>query len=971
MDGTLTISKRCRTLFEIALLLFVFVHAGTTTANSQPITRLPIMAARSANAVRPSLIATASQDLPAKKHAPVSVPRIHYRMRTLPNGLTIYTIENHKSPTVTIQVSYRVGGKNDPEGKSGFAHLFEHLMFKSTKNMKSEMMDRLTEDVGGNNNAFTADDRTVYYETVPSNYLETLIWAEADRMANLNVDDANFMSERAVVEEEYRQSVLAPPYGRLNEYVTQHSFAVHPYKHGVIGSIPNLDAANLEDVRHFHNVFYRPDNAVLIVSGDFDASKLDAWISRYFGRIPKPAGEIQRVSVHEPPRTAEMRYSENGPNVPLPAVVLNYLVPTARDADGPALNVAGVILSGGRSSRLYQSLVYTQHVAAQASARADLRADAGLFDFTTIAASGKTVDDAEAATLMQIERLKTEPVSAAELEKAKNQLVARALRSRETASGQAFALSEAVIISGDPERVNTDIARLQAVTAADIQRVALKYFTPQNRLVVRYQSGAVEQGGVSSAPTAASTPVPPPVLPTEAPPPPAAPRETVIPKVSEKTLANGLKVVVVAQKGTGLVSVDAVDKVGGANDPADIAGLADFTASLLTRGTGSRSAKQIADEAESLGGSIQSSAAWDSTTVSLSVLSACVSDAMPLFSDVVRNPAFAKEELERLRGEELDDLAVSLRAPGTLARYVASRVIFGDTPYGHDLDGTPESIKTIQSTTITDFYHSAFSPRKTVLVFGGDITPSAAYTLAQRFFGEWTSSDNRPAPATQVSASPGGRVVVVDKPDAGQAAVLLVRSGIRRGDPDYEIARVANAVLGEGFSARLNEEIRIKRGLSYGASSRFDMRRDGGLFVESAQTRNDAVPEVAELLSSELTRLSASEVSTEEMIPRKAALSGNYSRSLETGSGLTGAIASLITYDLPLTSLNSYLPRVQSVTAAQIQAFAARDLSRSEASIVIVGDGRKFLNALRLKFPNTEVIPIANLDLNVGSLKKQ
>jgi zinc protease len=356
--------------------------------------------------------------------------------------------------------------------------------------------------------------------------------------------------------------------------------------------------------------------------------------------------------------------------------------------------------------------------------------------------------------------------------------------------------------------------------------------------------------------------------------------------------------------------------------------------------------------------------------VSLSVLAASIADAMPLYSDVIRNPAFAPEEQKRLLREELDGLTVSLRAPGTLARYVASRVVFGDTSYGHDLGGTPESLKAIQPDDITNFYRAAYSPHTTVIVFGGDITPAAAFALAERYFGDWAGAAARQLAPIVVHASSGGRVVVVDKPNAGQAAVVLVRSGIRRADASYEIAQVANTVLGGGFSSRLNQEIRIKRGLSYGAGSRFDERREGGLFVASAQTRNDAVPEVAFLLESELKRLTATQVGLDELAPRKASLAGNYSRSVETGAGLTNLAATLVTYRLPLSTLNTYLPRIQAVTVDQIQKFATRDLSSSDASLVIVGDGRKFLTALRQKYPNLEVIPAADLDLNRGSLRK-
>src|SRR5580700_803141 len=432
--------------------------------------------------------------------AVLKIAPLKYRERTLANGLTVLSIENHRSPTVAIQVWYHVGGKGDPAGRSGFAHLFEHIMFKSTKNQKSENFDRLTEDVGGANNAFTREDATVYHETVPSNYLEPLLWAEADRMANLSVDETNFVSERAVVEEEYRQSILSRPYGRLGLYVDQNSFVAHPYKRGVIGSIADLDSATIADVRKFHETYYRPDNATLVVAGDFDPAQLDAWVDKYFGRIPKPATEIPRVTVKEPARTHEARFKTTGPNVPLTAIAVTYLVPPRKSDDTDALRVAEVILGRGESSRMNQSLVYQQQIAADASVNADLRDDAGLFDLTIITAGGKSAADAEKAALVELDKLRTEPATAAELDKARNMLLSEVLGARETAEGQAFALGEAAVSFGDPERVNTDIARLQAVTAADVERVANKYFTTENRVVIRYENGPEEQGGQSKAP---------------------------------------------------------------------------------------------------------------------------------------------------------------------------------------------------------------------------------------------------------------------------------------------------------------------------------------------------------------------------------------------------------------------------------------------------------------------------------------
>ena len=417
--------------------------------------------------------------------AQTRMPQMKFSDRTLANGMRVLSVADSSSPTVAIQVWYHVGSKDDPDKRSGFAHLFEHIMFKSTKNMKSEMMDRLTEDVGGFNNAFTADDMTVYFEVVPSNYLETLLWAEADRLSGLNVDDANFKSERDVVKEEYRQAVLAPPYGLFQYYLQQRSFTEHPYTRPGIGSIEDLDAALLKDVQEFHTTYYRPDNATLVVVGDFDQKQLDGWVDKYFAPIAKPNRPLPRVSVKEPGRKAEARFTEYGRN-DLPAVGVTYLAPRKADPDAPAVYVADAILSAGESSRLYNALVYQQQLAAEVNSNFETREDVSLFVLTAVLSEGKKAEDAEKSLLEEIKKLQDAPVSAAELEKAKNQMITDQLRQRETSNGKALALGEAALLLGDPGSVNTDLPRLQAVTAADVQRVMKKYFTDANRVVLYY-----------------------------------------------------------------------------------------------------------------------------------------------------------------------------------------------------------------------------------------------------------------------------------------------------------------------------------------------------------------------------------------------------------------------------------------------------------------------------------------------------
>lgn len=422
----------------------------------------------------------------------VKVAPMNIKQRTLPNGMKVVSLQENSSPTVAIHVWYDVGGKNDPQGRSGFAHMFEHMMFKSTKNMPNEKMDRLTEDVGGFNNASTWDDFTNYYEVVPSNYLETLLWAEAERMQNLNVDDANFSSERDVVKEEFRQSVLAQPYGRLYEYIASLSYQKHPYKRGVIGNLDELNAATPADAQAFYKTFYRPDNAYLIVVGDFDQKQFDAWTDKYFGSIKTNKMAIPRVNVKEDEWTKERRFNETAPIVPFPATVITYLAPESKNADVPALRLAESILSGGESSRLYNELVRNQQIAQEASFNADIKVDRGLLYFFGIASEGHTSEELEKSLLAELKKIQDSGVTAQELEKAKNQLITQALRARENNDGKAIAIERAVAYLGDPTAVNSDIQKLQAVTIADIQRVMKKYFTDNNRAVIYYSQAKGE-----------------------------------------------------------------------------------------------------------------------------------------------------------------------------------------------------------------------------------------------------------------------------------------------------------------------------------------------------------------------------------------------------------------------------------------------------------------------------------------------
>jgi zinc protease len=456
------------------------------------------------------------------------------------------------------------------------------------------------------------------------------------------------------------------------------------------------------------------------------------------------------------------------------------------------------------------------------------------------------------------------------------------------------------------------------------------------------------------------------------PPPPTAPHSAAFPRPVEKTLPNGLRVIVVQRNEIPLVNAQLLIKSGSEVDPSDLAGVADMTASLLTRGTSTKSATQIAEAIEALGGTLNAGAGWDASSISTNVMSPRFGQALEIMADVARNPGFKDEEIERLRRQTLNGLRSALVTPGSIARFVAARVVYRDSPYGHPVSGTPESLPRIKREDVVKVHSTYYRPDNAILVIGGDITAANGFALAQKYFGDWQNPPNA-LPKLQIttpeSTTDGRRILVIDQPAAGQTAVLAVRAAINRDNPNYFSGIVANAVL-NGYSGRLNWEIRVKRGLSYGAGSSLDMRRSAGSFMATAQTKNPSGAQVASLTLAELSRLATGELLDSELSTRKASLLGGFARSMETNGGLVNQFASLAMYGLPLDDINHYIANVQAIKASDVKAFATERLNAASTSVVIVGNAKEFLPELQKQFPNVEVIPASDLDLNSASLKK-
>src|SRR4051794_12740339 len=410
-------------------------------------------------------------------------PKFQYQITTLPNGLTVVLSEDHSTPIVHVNLTYHVGSKNEKPGRTGFAHLFEHLMFKGSKNVQPEAHTSMLASVGGQSNAYTTDDETVFWETVPAQYLPLTLWLEADRMATLRIDKDTFANERDVVKEERRMRVDNQPYGRLNEIIYDQAFTVHPYKHATIGSMEDLEAASVEDVRDFYRTYYVPSNATLTLVGDFDSTQTIQLVHQYLGRVPKADHDVPRDIAKEPAQTKEKRITLEQP-WPLPAVVVAYHVTFDGNPDSYPLHIAAKVLSDGQSSRIYKRLVYDTQMAVAAFGNANLIEDPNLFYAVAIVQPGHTTEEVAETLIAELDRLKTEPITAHELQRAKNQFARDYIMGRESDQQKAGQLSHAVVIHNDVKTADAEFDIFQNMTAAEVQRVAKTYFRAENRLVL-------------------------------------------------------------------------------------------------------------------------------------------------------------------------------------------------------------------------------------------------------------------------------------------------------------------------------------------------------------------------------------------------------------------------------------------------------------------------------------------------------
>lgn len=912
----------------------------------------------------------------------LSAPKIDYTMWRLENGLRVIAIQDDTTSTVTTSLWYDIGSKLDPEGRSGFAHLFEHILSRKTENMPYNMIYGLTANIGGTRNASNWIDRTNYYEQVPAAYLETMLWTHRERMAKVVVDDEVFETERGVVKEELRQRVLAPPYGRLQRFVIpENAYDTMPHRRPGIGSIEDLDSATLDDARAFYEAYYGPDTATLIVAGNFEMPRLKSLVTDYFADIPPRANPVDlTIPERDPELRGPRTVNATAPNVPLPVIGGVWKGPTITHPDAAALEVLEAILSRGDSNRFADALVRSGK-AVDALANVSMFREAGQIAAYVIVSNPEGMEAASKTFDAEIERIRSEPVTTAELAEAKSEIVASTLRRRETARGRAFELGEALVSSGDPDFADKRLGEITEVTAADVQRVAAKYLDPQKRVTVTYTAGEDDPSKYANPVAMPEFRKLPPALgqirqvkpegERMAPPGPGPAPEVTVPEIVESELSNGIRLVAVQTGNVPIATISMLLPGGSKTDPRAKAGIAQMAAALADKGVEGMDAAAIAAKFESLGASFGGGAGSDGLSFSLSAPVANLEAAGKLAAKIVRGATYPQEEFERERSRAMDGLRVQMKEPGGLSRYVARVALYGDAPYGTQPDGTSESLAAITREDLIAHREAYVHPERMQIVATGGIAPEMAKAVAESMFGDWSVS----TPAGSIPKEAAGvaqpvRTIVVDMPGAGQASVIAAVRAPSRMDDDYFPLELANSVLGGGSSGRLFEEIRTKRSLSYGAYSGFADRADDSILQAGAQTKNETADEVAQIFLGEFARLGSEPLDADLLEKRRLYLAGSRARRLETSSGFNAVVAGLLQQGLDPAEAAMFATRLDQVTPDAASAAAQTYVDPDKATIVIVGDAKQFLEDLKAVRGEVEVIPADELDLASAELRK-
>ena len=883
-----------------------------------------------------------------------------YQETTLDNGLKVVTMEDFSSPIVAVQVWYHVGSKDENPNRQGFAHMFEHMMFRGTDVLEPEEHSNLISSVGGYWNAFTSFDYTAYVNTVPSNQLELALWLEAERMMYLDISAESFETERNVIKEERTQN-LNSPYGTIPEQVLSVIIQEHPYRWTPIGKIACLEAADIEELRSFWDTYYVPSNATVVIVGAVSHEKALASVKHYFDWIPK-LPEAPKVTIREPEQTEGRSVTIKERLGPLPGAAVAYRGLPARHPDHIALDMARQVLARGNSSRMYLDLVKDHKISVVIqSLDYSLEQDGaigilgGVHPIKYVLNMLNPFSRDSAKPLLKafdrhITDLRDNGITEHELEKVKNRMKRDAVVSLWTVWEKANYLGRTGITYGDAEWLNRELAAIDEVTCEDVKHAAQKYMTPERRTVVRvfpdkkhkYDPNTglkieeYEPSQVASSKSGikrpASFPKTPPI------------RDLVeeVPSMttSEKVLSNGLKVVVVSNSEVPFVTSALYFNHAAWTDDPQLPGVASMTLGMLDKGTENYTANELADLIEFNALSISGSTMEDTSFVKSEGLVEKLPTALELLAEVVRRPTFPKDELRLYKRTLKVRLKFEAKTPRTVALREFFRRVCGDHPYATHLSGTRKSVGDIKQKDLTDWWQAFVRPDTATLYMAGDITPEKGYKLAEKYFGDWENSNSIPSIDVPSPPEPGAlHIYLIDNPDARQSEIVAGQIGPARDNPDRLKSGVLNQIFGgSGFGTRLMKVLRVEQGLTYGANGGFRYWRFGTIFMAKTFTRTESTVKMLDELLGVIRSMDQEAATDEELQNAKSYLVGRVPMMYETPQDIVNYLNYVEMNGYTDDELQRSLEAYKSTDADDIQRIADENIDVDKLTIVIVGD---------------------------------